>query len=271
MKQESKKRNVFRLVASILMMIGVVASGVGWWVLRQTSHVPDFYLQAERTLPAQVAEASLRLQTDVQQLQDDAAKRGPWAAAFSDSEINAWLIQELPQKFPKLLASGAKDPRVVIEDGCIRAAVRYSNRRIDTVISCEVEVELTEEPNMLAVRDKNLMAGALPLPLASFLKGISREAATGGVDINWDHTSEGPVALVAVPSEHPNYAQAPVVVESVQLIAGQLVLSGHTGILAHESYEPRGSVHRFVSYRSRDKASCQTSRVSSKANNERMR
>ena len=270
MKQLSKKRNVLRWFALIGVVVGAGASGTGWWVLRQTSHVPDFYLQAEKSLPAQVAEASQRLQTDVQQLQDDAAKRGSWAASFSDNEINAWLIEELPQKFPKLLASGARDPRVVIEDGRIRAAVRYTNHRIDTVISCEVEVELTEEPNRLAVRVKNLRAGALPLPLASFLKGITREAAAGGVDINWDFTEDGPVALVAVPSEHPNYVQAPVVVESVQLFAGQLVLSGHTGILAHESYEPRGSVHRFVSYRSRDKASCQTPRVATKSKTERM-
>lgn len=222
-------------------------------------------------MPAKVAEASRRLETDVQQLQDDAAKRGSWRAAFSDDEINAWLVQELPTKFPKLLAKGASDPRVLIEDDRILAAVRYKDRHLDTVISCEVSVELTEEPNMLAVRVGQLRAGALPLPLGQFLKGITREAATGDVDIRWDMTNDGPVALVAVPSEHPGYAQKPVIVESVKLIAGQLLLAGHTGPEAREAYKPRGSVHRFVSYRVADNRNCSPSRTASTQSSEMTR
>ena len=80
------------------------------------------------------------MRADVKQFQEDTSKVGSWSAQFSDDQINAWLMEELPRKFPRLLARGASDPRVVIEDNRILAAVRYKNRRIDTVISCEVSV-----------------------------------------------------------------------------------------------------------------------------------
>ena len=102
---------------------------------------------------------------------------------------------------------------------------------------------------MLAVKVSGLKAGALPLPLNKFLKGISKEAATGGIDVQWDMNESGPIALVTVPSEHPRYVISPVTVESVELTDGRLRLAGHTGPLAHQSYQPQGPIYRFVSYR----------------------
>jgi hypothetical protein len=257
------------LIACVLTGLCVVATT--YWAFRQTSQVPEFYSRAKKQLPVHVAAASKRLRNDVQQLQDDAAKLGSWHASFSDTEINAWLVEELPKKFPMLLANGASDPRILIEDGRVLAAVQYKNRHIDTVISCEILVSLTEQPNMLAVRLNHLRAGALPLPLNSFLQGITREAAKGGFDIHWDMTAEGPVALVAVPSEHPGYAVTPVIVESVQLVEGELRLAGHTGALAAESYRPRGSVHQFVSYRTVDNRKIQSAGLSHAKNSPSIR
>lgn len=244
------------IVIAILMMVG---GGVAWWLFKQTRQVPEFYTRATAQLPVETAEASRRLSADVEQLQKDAARLGSWRAEFSDDEINAWLVEELPKKFPRLLAKGASDPRVVIENGRILAAVRYKDSRIDTVISCEVQVALTEQPNMLALKVSGLKAGALPLPLSKFLRGITKEAAKGDIDVQWDLNEKGPIALVTVPSEHPRYAISPVTVESVALIDGQLTLSGHTGPTNRETYRPRGPVYRFVSYRQGDKRSRQAS------------
>ena len=101
------------------------------------------------------------------------------------------------------------------------------------------------------------------MPLDKFLKGITREAARGDVDVRWDITDSGPVALVTVPSEHPNYAVSPVVIESLRLSDGQLQLGGHSGPIAEDSYRPRGPIHRFVSYRHQSKRKAHASRVSS--------
>lgn len=237
-----------RIAITIGLLI-LVGCGVAWWAVRQTKHVPEFYARAKERLPEKTVEASRRLQQDVEQLQSDAAKPGLWRARFSDSEINSWLVEELPKRFPALTQRGVSDPRIVIEDDRLLVAARYKDKRIDTVISCELEVELTQEANMLAIRLFKLSAGALPLPLEKFLSGITKEAARGDIDVRWDMTDDGPVALVTVPSEHPHYVINPVIVESVELKSGDLLLSGHTGALAEESFQPRGSIHRFVSFR----------------------
>jgi hypothetical protein len=256
-------RRWLKRISLTFAVLLTVFIGAGWWAVQQTKMVPEFYTQATKTSPEETAAATLRLQADVKQLQQDAGQPGSWQAAFSDSEINAWLIQELPQKFPRLLSRGVSNPRIVIEDGQLLIAARYKDKRIDTVVSFEIHPELTEEPNMLAIRVKNLRAGALPLPLERFLKGITREAARGDVDVRWDITDSGPVALVTVPSEHPNFVVSPVVIESVRLREGQLQLAGHSGSIAQETYQPRGPVHRFVSYRHQANRKSHASRVSS--------
>jgi hypothetical protein len=233
------------------IVLGVVALS-SWWAIRQTHQVPDFYARAQEYLPAETREASRRLNEDVVRLKDDAARIGSWQAIFSHDRLNAWLVEEFPKQFPKLFARGASDPRVVIEDDRIFVAARYKDHRFDTVVSCEVTAELTEEPNLIAVRVKNLRAGALRLPLSPFLKGITQEAASGDVDVQWDFTETGPVALVTIPSEHPEYVCGPVIVESLQLRDGKAKLAGHTGALAHQVFEPNGPIYRFVSYRQSD-------------------
>lgn len=238
---------------AMLLAIGVSAT---WWAVRQTQYVPAFY--AEATDSSVKPALKRRPHFKVKQ-QDDTSTIATWRANFSTNEINAWLAEELPKKFPELLAKGASEPRIVIDEDRVLAAARYRNRRFDLVISCELKVELTEQPNMLALRVQHLKAGALPLPLSKFVKGISKEAAKGDIDIRWDATESGPVALVSIPSEHPEYVKSPMIMESVELADNALVLAGQTGPLAHESYSPLGPVYRFVSYRPGEKRKRQAS------------
>jgi len=242
--------------------VGVAAVCLSsWWAVRQTRHVPDFYRQAATENQAGFEAASRRLWADVERLKADASQLGTWNAIFSDEEINAWLAEEVPKTLPRLLAGGGREPRIMIQDGKVLAAARFENHRMETVISCEVEVELTEQPNVLAIRIANLRAGALPLPLDRFLKNITQELAKGDIDVQWDLTESGPVALLSIPSEHPGYVCTPVIVESVRLVDGHLTLAGNTGELAHQMYAPQGPIHRFVSYRQGENRSRQTARA----------
>lgn len=265
-----------RIAVSTLIVVAIGLS-FSWWAVRQTRHVPEFYQRAtsigQATMPAsgrivmQTHSGSGMSLTDPDA--DSSALEGKsWNAVFTVKEINDWLSKELPTSFPQLLAQGATDPRICIEDGHVLAAARYKTQRLDLVISCELAVELTEEPNMLALRVKYLRAGALPIPLSSFLTGISKEAAKGDVDIRWDDTEAGPVALVKVPSEHPRYVTSPVLVESVDLVDGALVLSGNTGPLAFETFRPHGPFYRFVSYQPGENETDQSAGVSSSGKSE---
>ncbi len=184
----------------LLVVVAVGAAGSAWWVLRQTSEVPEFYTRATLQLPQDVPAASAMLETEVVELQDAASQLGSWEARFSEGQINAWLVHQLPREFSQMLPPGIEDPRIAIEEGRILAAARYKNSRIDTVVSFEVKLALTEKANVMAVRIENLRAGSLPLPLQSFLKGITREASKGNLEVVWDMDEAGPVAWSRSPA-----------------------------------------------------------------------
>ena len=245
---KSRKRRLWKSIClgTVLTCIGVI--GIGLWIEAKSKIIPEFYTQAKYIRPLPSTTASQNLQSELKRFQSDRSKQGKWNTALSDQQVNAWLMEELPRAFPRLLAYGAKEPRIKVEDDRILAAVRFQRGQIDTVISCEATVELTEQPNMLALRLFNLRAGAIPLPLNKFVRGISKEAAKGGLDIDWDFTDSGPVALVMIPPEDPRYHASPVVIESVNLVRGAMVLAGHTGDMTVEEFRPIGSTHRFVSY-----------------------
>lgn len=250
-KQSSRSSLRFwgRLVAVVLAVTLVVGGMVSYWAVWQSRQVPDFYKRAFNQSDQAMQVARNQLQFDVKQLQSDLSRRGSWNASFSEDEINAWLSDQLPERFDRLSKRGVREPAIAIEDGQILAAVRYQSSRWDTVVSCRLSVEMTEEPNLLAIHLSDLKAGALPLPLEPFVRRISREAALGDLDIRWDFTDDGPIALVHIPQEDPHYAFAPLVIELVSLTAGRLRLSGQAGQLAQDYYSPRGPLHRFVSFR----------------------
>jgi hypothetical protein len=266
----SMRRWLKRIAVGLLLTLVVVALSMSW-ALRQTQQVPEFYTRATQQMPVDIKAASETLQNDVVQLQDAASQLGSWSATFSEEQINAWLVQQLPKEFPLLLPRGVEQPRIAIEDRRILAAARYKNSRIDTVISFEIKVELTETANVLAVRIENLRAGSLPLPLQSFLRGISHEAAKGDIEVVWDMDDNGPVALVTVPSEHPNYQKSPVIIESVMLENGNVLLAGHTGDEAVHAYKPRTSVYQLASARVGKNSQFQRSLRNSDLSSERMR
>lgn len=245
-----------------MLAILLIASIAAWWLFRQTHVVPEFYQQATQQTRQDTETGSYQLEANVAKLQEDASKPGQWKAHFSEDDINAWLIQQLPLKSQQLQISGAKDPRIKIEEDHLLVAARYSDTKIDTVISCELSVALTEAPNLLAVHIRKLKAGALPLPINQFTDRVTIEAAKAGVEIRWDRTETGPTALIQVPTEHAGYINDPVIIESIQLVGGAILLSGHTGTKAEDCYAPRSHVHQFVTYRHAAKRKAKTGSAS---------
>jgi len=230
-------------------LASLASGGAAWWAVRKTQQVPDFYTRATNRLPQDLIAASQLLQHDVKQLQDAASHTGIWDATFTEEQINAWFIEQFPKEFPEMLPKGVEEPRIVIEDNRVLAAARFKNAHIDTIVSFEVKVELTEHANVLAVRIEQLRAGSLPLPLQSFLRGISKEAAKGDIEVIWDMDATGPVALVTVPSEHPRYEKSPVIIEALLMKDGYLSLAGHTGEEAWQAYCPRTPTYQLASVR----------------------
>lgn len=248
-----KRKTVRRLLGIVLLTIVIAGAAFGcsaYWALQKTQEVPDFYLQAANRMPNNVGEASRELENEVEELTAQVGRVGGWAATFTEAQINAWLVHQLPKEFTKALPAGVAEPRVVIEDGKILAAARYKDKRIETVISFELVVQVTPEPNVLAIEVRQLKAGALPLPLGRFVEHISKRAAKDNLEVRWDTNASGlPIALLTVPSTHRGYVRTPVIVESVTMSQGQIRLTGHTGPEARVSYQPQGPIYRLASHR----------------------
>lgn len=248
-------------IGIIVLTLLIFASLWVWWLFGQTRAVPEFYQQATQLKHPDPEAGSYQLEAKINKLQRDAAKLGSWEASFSEDDINAWFIKQLPIKFRHLQTAGAKDPRISIRRNHLLAAARYTDAGLETFISFELHVELTEIPNLLAVHIRKLKAGAVSLPISQFIDavsidGVTAEAAKEGVQIRWVHTVSGPTAFVQVPSEHTGHAYSPVLIESIQLIDGAIILSGHTGIkieACEACYEPRSHFHQCVTYRAIDK------------------
>ena len=132
------------------------------------------------------------------------------------------------RKFPDALPDEVSNPRVAIEGKRLMIACRHSSEQLDAVINLDLEVHLTEEPNVIAVRICEARAGMIPLPLKQYLDLVTKAARKGGISLRWEQIEEDPVALITIPRNHEDYAHREILIESIVLRSGELLLSGTT-------------------------------------------
>lgn len=219
-----------------------VFSLVGLFVYRAAQAEPEFYQRAlTHSAPEQQERHGNELEQQLFELHQEAVTSGRWQATFTEDRINGWLASDLPLKFPQVLPIGVKDPRVAINEDRIQAACRYESPRISTVISFELNVELSDEPNTVAVRVSQVRAGRVPIPLKPFLDRIAAVAQTTEIPFRWAETEGDPVAMITIPTQHKDYLHREVHVETVEFREGEVSLSGHTEgprrLASHSSQE----------------------------------
>ena len=195
---------------------------------RASQEVPEFYRQALTQEADQQQHAGEQLEQSMFELHNEVRQGGEWQATFTDAQINGWLASDLREKFPSMLPKGVQDPRVMIDSEQAHIACRYETSKISTIVSLGLEIELTEEPNVVAVRVQKANAGLLPLPLKKFLDRITATARKADVPVRWEQTEGEPVALVTIPSEHEDYKYRCVFVDRIELRDGEIFLSGRT-------------------------------------------
>lgn len=215
------------IIVTLLLLAGL--TGGGTFVLYSAArHEPQFYQQALRIEPELQREAGDALEQSVLELHNTARAEGRWEAVFTEAQINGWLAADLPEKFPHMLPKGTEQPRVSIDPQRIKIACRYHHGKVNTVISFDLHVNLTTEPNTLAVRVSKVRAGALPVPLKRFLAPITKAGADSDIALRWSQVDGDPVALVTVPHQHEDYSHREIHLETVEMRDGEIVLAGRT-------------------------------------------
>jgi len=216
-------------------LILLAALSVGAVVLllvtyKAAQHQPEFYREAIQSAPAPEvqAEAGDALEREVLDLRNSVKRSGHWEARFTDEQINGWLAVDLPEKFPNVLPKQINDPRVSITPGEALLGARYEDTRITTVVSLALDISLSDEPNVIAVRIKKARAGAIPAPITSWLDKVTVEAAKAGIEIRWVQVEGDPVAMVTLPTNHKEMDKRILSLERLDLLEGEVVLAGKT-------------------------------------------
>jgi hypothetical protein len=218
-----------RLLWAALALLLVLAVAL-WLLYRATQQVPEFYQQALAASlpPAQLRAASDQLERQALELHNGARRLGRWQAVFTAQELNAWLAADLPQKFPQALPAGARDPRVQITPQHLQFACSYATEHWQTVVSVTAEVHLTDTPNELAVRIREVRAGRVPIPLKKVLDEVSRQAQQRSLPLQWSQEQADPVALIQLPLRDAELPHREIRLESVTLRDGEVVVQGQT-------------------------------------------
>lgn len=221
-------RNIRRRLL-ITALASIAICGLSLLCLFQASRrVPDFYQQALAAPVAAQAEEGDEFERTALDLHNQLQHSGRWEARLTQEQVNGWLAIDLPAKFPHALPDGLSEPRIAIEDGVLRIALRYQRAGVDTVLSIAGEAYLTAQPNEIAVRFDQARAGLVPIPLTRFLDEIAEQAARANVPLRWTEVGGSPVALIRPPLDASDGRHRRVVLDRLQLDRGQLVLGGST-------------------------------------------
>lgn len=225
--RKSFMHSLWRRLFYAALAILVLAGGFIGWAYRATQYVPDFYeRQLEAENPVVQKRRGDEFERQALELNNQIRKSDHWRASFSAEEINAWLAIDMPEKFPEVLPDDVRSPRVAIEPEMFQLACRVENSRFTSVVSLGVQPYVTSEPNVLALRVKQLRAGALPIPLGQYLEKISHKCAQAGIPLRWTEEDGDPVALVTLPLNPEDFRNRRVQVEEIELTDGALIVSG---------------------------------------------
>ena len=215
--------------AAIFLGIALVLAACGVFALWQASqHEDEWYIQAVAAAePAQTKEAGDEFERQALDLRNEARRTGQWQAVFTDEQVNAWLANDLIEKFPDRLPSSVSDPRVKFETDMAKLACRVTTSKGASVVVVGIDFYLTEQSNELAVRLRDARAGLVPMPKKRILDMVKKAARQSDVPVRWSQNEGDPVGLVNIPEQFEQI-EGRLVLESVEVREGEIFLSGRT-------------------------------------------
>ena len=202
------------------LVVAGIAVGLRW----AATQGPDFYeaALADPPSPAVRERAAREFAEQTAALVQDLRYAATWEQEFSQTQVNAWLVEELPVQYGDRVPKGVTEPRVQFADGLVRIAFRLSNRAFDGVVSLDLRPTVPE-PNRLTIGVESLSAGLLPLSPASFTGDVSKQLDLHGVEHAW--RVEDGVHLLDV-TIVPTHGDNPVL-EEIAVADERLRIAGH--------------------------------------------
>ncbi len=214
-----------RKVVALIAVVGFLAVGGGFvglrWAARQP---PDFYQAAlaDRPAPAVREEAAREFAQQTAHLVDELRYSAHWEEEFSQTQANAWLAEELPQRYGRRIPRGVSDPRVQFEDGLVRLGFQLTQKRFQGIVSLALRPTVTA-PNRVSIAVESLSAGLLPLSPGAFVADVSKHLNRYDVRHEWRIENGLHVLDVTVT---PNRGDRPVL-EAIEVREERVRVAGH--------------------------------------------
>lgn len=218
---------------SVLLGIGILvllASAVSGTLVLLVRQEPDFYRKTS-VPPGEVRQKkSLEFMKEIADVYDVLKAEQPtWRASFTEDQINSYFDEDfIKQRLDEtMLPQGFANPRVAFEQGdVIRLAFRYGKGAWSSIISIDLHLWTTPEPNVVAVELQGLHAGSLPITAQSLLERFIEVADRKNIKVGWYRHKGNPVALLRFQAdkEHPT-----VQLQWLNVKQGQLEFGGRSG------------------------------------------
>jgi hypothetical protein len=124
---------------------------------------------------------------------------GVWKESFDEPSINAWLAYDLKRNHQRSLPNWVSEPRVALEDDCLRIGFQWGIGSATTVVQVSLKTWVPKE-NDLAVELKGAKAGRLPLPTTYVRRLIESVAQRNGCEVRWKRHGANLVAIITLPA-----------------------------------------------------------------------
>ncbi|WP_417382593.1 hypothetical protein [Gimesia sp.] len=185
----------------VLLLLGGMTGGLYW----SSAQVPDFYQEAlqEQAVPeVRQEEAKEFVQRSMQVVNDVRNQEPLWSQEFSEQQVNAWLAEELHQKYNEWVPDGVTDPRIRFEKNQVELGFHLTLSKWSGIISLRFKPWLMKE-NRLVLELEQARAGLLPIPLDETLTDLIRMARKEGWFIEWGQMNGNDALIVYLDRRKP--------------------------------------------------------------------
>ncbi|EDL59486.1 hypothetical protein [Gimesia maris] len=185
----------------VLLFLTGIAAGLYW----SSAQVPDFYqeaLQEQMEPEVRQEEAKEFVQRSMQVVNKVRNHEPLWSQEFSEQQVNAWLAEELHQKYNKWVPDGVTDPRIRFEKNQVELGFHLSLSQWSGIISLKFKPWLMKE-NRLVLELEQARAGLLPIPIDEAITELIQEARKEGWFIEWGQSNGNDAIIVYLDRRKP--------------------------------------------------------------------
>ncbi len=197
-------------------------------VFLSTRHLPAMYRQWLEVPPEQNAQQGLEFERRLVELSNRIRLDKHWSARLTHEQINGWLASDLPEKFPRVLPSTVKEPRVVIRENEMDLVFRIESSRFKGIVTITGEIFCTDVENQLAFRVGKVRSGVLPIPMSWWASQLEKSLRTKAILLSWSQIDGDPVAMITLPGSFQHGEGTRPTFESIVLSDGYITVSGRS-------------------------------------------